>query len=206
MALSAWHEASPILQACRSGLASHQTPRSCALVAARRFKWTKSADQNPFLQCRFYHKARQSLCGELWMHVTSLLLWPLEAGAGPWFDAAILFSDILVAPDALPLCVMFAEGERRRPDALEQPSAKRRCIQLKASTHKYVGADDVPESALPRKRPSATVAQHVVMGQSRHFALRDLFSRQSEIFIAARSDTLVENTVTSARDSVEPST
>jgi hypothetical protein len=96
---------------------------------------------------------------------TSVLLWPLEAEVGRWFDAAILFSDILVAPDALALRVRFAEGERRRLDALEQPSAKRRCIQLKALTHKCAGADDAPEYALPRKRPSATVAQHVVMGQ-----------------------------------------
>src|SRR6202051_442172 len=28
------------------------------------------------------------------------------------------------------------------------------------------GGDDLPESALPRKRPSATAAQHVVMGES----------------------------------------
>ncbi len=37
--------------------------------------------------------------------------------------------------------------------------------QTRARTHKCAGADDLRESALPRKRPSATAAQHVVMGQ-----------------------------------------
>ena len=38
-----------------------------------RFKWTKSADPNPCLRRRFYHKARQTLCGELWIHVTKIV-------------------------------------------------------------------------------------------------------------------------------------
>ena len=38
------------------------------------------------------------------------------------------------------------------------------CHLVRARTHKCAGADDLPESAVSRKRPSATAAQHVVMG------------------------------------------
>jgi uroporphyrinogen decarboxylase len=42
------------------------------------------------------------------------------------FDAAILFSDILVVPHALGQCVTFVEGEGPRLDALENPDALKR--------------------------------------------------------------------------------
>ena len=42
---------------------------------------TKSADPNPCLQRRFYYKARQTLCGELWIHVTREISRLLAAGA-----------------------------------------------------------------------------------------------------------------------------
>src|SRR5271155_6125942 len=42
------------------------------------------------------------------------------------FDAAILFSDILVVPHALGQRVTFVEGEGPRLDALKDPSALRR--------------------------------------------------------------------------------
>src|SRR5580704_17574617 len=42
------------------------------------------------------------------------------------FDAAILFSDILVIPHALGQRVSFEEGEGPRLDALSEPSALRR--------------------------------------------------------------------------------
>jgi hypothetical protein len=41
---------------------------------------------------------------------------------------------------------------------------------VRVRTHKCAGANDLPESALPRKRPSATATQHVVMGQFRTHA------------------------------------
>ena len=36
--------------------------------------------------------------------------------------------------------------------------------KITARTYKCAGADDLPKSALPRKRPSASASQHVVMG------------------------------------------
>ena len=41
-----------------------------------------------------------------------------------------------------------------------------KALLIRARTHKCARAD-LPASALPRKRPSATAAQHVVMGQQR---------------------------------------
>ena len=36
-------------------------------------KWSKSADQIPALVKRFYQKTENTLCGELWIHMTSHL-------------------------------------------------------------------------------------------------------------------------------------
>jgi hypothetical protein len=44
------------------------------------------------------------------------------------------------------------------------PQFRERCVATRARTRKCAWADDLRESALPRKRPSATAAQHVVMG------------------------------------------
>ena len=49
-----------------NGRSAHERGRFGELSSfARRFKWTKSADPDRCLQWRFYHKARQTLCGEL---------------------------------------------------------------------------------------------------------------------------------------------
>src|SRR5947199_2562892 len=56
--------------------------------------------------------------------------WAAEATLQPirrfGFDAAILFSDILVVPHALGQSVRFAEGEGPQLDALAEPSALKR--------------------------------------------------------------------------------
>ena len=59
-----------------NGRSAHERGRFGELSRfARRFKWTKSADPDRCLQWRFYHKARQTLCGELWIHVTRPTTW-----------------------------------------------------------------------------------------------------------------------------------
>ena len=55
------------------------------------------------------------------------------------FDAAILFSDILVIPHALGRSVRFVEGEGPRLDPLDDPAAI--AIASRCSRRQHAGAD-----------------------------------------------------------------
>jgi uroporphyrinogen decarboxylase len=125
------------------------------------------------------------------------------------FDAAILFSDILVIPQALGQAVSFEIGEGPRLDALSEPSALRRLRQeadqgVLAPVYETVARvkQDLPAavSLLGFCGGPWTVATYMVAGcgtadqaPARLFAYRhpDEFARLMDLLVRASADYLV---------------
>lgn len=125
------------------------------------------------------------------------------------FDAAILFSDILVVPHALGQRVTFEEGEGPRLDALDQPSALhrlRRQIDHTNLAPVYETIERVKQELSPATALLGfcgapwTVATYMVAGRgsldqlsARQFAYRhpDAFGELIEILIEASASYLI---------------
>ena len=125
------------------------------------------------------------------------------------FDAAILFSDILVVPHALGQRVTFEEGEGPRLDALDQPSALhrlRRQIDHANLAPVYETIERVKQELSPAVALLGfcgapwTVATYMVAGRgsldqlpARQFAYRhpDAFGELIEILIEASASYLI---------------
>jgi uroporphyrinogen decarboxylase len=125
------------------------------------------------------------------------------------FDAAILFSDILVVPHALGQRVTFEEGEGPRLDALDQPSALHR-LRRQIDHANLAPVYETIERVKQELSPAAallgfcgapwTVATYMVAGRSsldqlpaRQFAYRhpDAFGELIEILIEASASYLI---------------
>jgi uroporphyrinogen decarboxylase len=125
------------------------------------------------------------------------------------FDAAILFSDILVVPHALGQRVTFEEGEGPRLDALDQPSALR-CLRRQIDHVNLAPVYETVERVKQELSPAAallgfcgapwTVATYMVAGRggldqlpARQFAYRhpDAFGELIEILIEASASYLI---------------
>jgi uroporphyrinogen-III decarboxylase len=79
------------------------------------------------------------------------------------FDAAILFSDILVVPHALGQRVTFVEGEGPRLDALKDPAA----LQTLRASVDHAALEPVYDT-IARVRPGADVDRYSVITSDSH--------------------------------------